>query len=85
MSVIEVTKVEEANDIGPHGEKIVARFNVAFGEGVYIDCCALVRRPRHGWSIWGPSRSVQFTRRTRKEIKLAVLRAMGREIPPQME
>lgn len=85
MTSIVVSNVEEVNETGPNGARIVARFGLAFGGELYVNGCALLHRRDHGWSIWGPSRSVQFTRRARKEIKLTVLRTLGWEIPPQME
>lgn len=85
MTDIAVTKVEAVSEIAANGTRIVARFNLCFGGALFVDGCALLHRRDRGWTLWGPTRSVQFNKRVRKEIKLAVLHAMGREIPPQME
>ena len=80
-----VTDALEVAEIAADGKRIVARFNLSIEGACYLTGCALLHRREKGWTIWGPSKSVKFTSRLRRQIKCDVLRQLGREIPPKME
>lgn len=65
--------------------KVVARFNLAIGGAAFLNNCVLVTRPKTGWTILGPGRDVKFTAKARRQIKRAVLRNLGMDVPSQLE
>lgn len=84
MSAILVSEVRAVDERTGPGRRIVARFNLSFGQAIFVNGCCLLHREDKGWTVWGPSLNVQFTRRARQHIKLAVLGELGLEAPRQM-
>ncbi|MCU0909873.1 MAG: hypothetical protein MUE98_00575 [Rhodobacteraceae bacterium] len=82
---IEVSDVRrpEAPYKTPSGQHVEWVFTVKVA-GLIVQGCMLLHRPDKGWTIWGPTPRVLFTRRVRRELKAAVLAAAGAEVPRQM-
>lgn len=55
-------------EVMPHGEHVLARFDLRLRDVILRGCC-LLHRPNKGWTVWGPAPGVKLRTKLRREIK----------------